>query len=255
MCYSIICMNISEENLIEGRNAVIEAMRAGRPIDKIFLMRGSSDKAIGFIASTARSTGIAVTECDRRRLDAMSATGSHQGVIAVAAVKEYCSMEDILQLARSRREDPFVIVCDGLEDPRNLGAVIRCAECAGAHGIVIPRHRSAGVTASVDRSSAGAAEHMLIARTANLSAALKTLKENGLWVYGAEADGSAPLWKTDMKGPVCLVIGSEGHGLSRLVRDSCDFIISIPLAGQVNSLNASAAAAVLMYEVVRQRHE
>ena len=248
-------MNISEENLIEGRNAVIEAMRAGRPIDKIFLARGTADKAAGFIASTARNAGIAVAECDRRKLDAMSTTGAHQGVIAVAAVKDYCSVDDILQHARDRQEDPFVIVCDGLEDPRNLGAVIRCAECAGAHGIVIPRHHSAGITAAADKSSAGAAEHMLIARTANLTSALNALKENGLWVYGAEASGSAPLWKTDMKGPVCLAIGSEGHGLSRLVRENCDFIISIPMAGQVNSLNASAAAAVLMYEVVRQRHE
>lgn len=249
-------MNMSEENIIEGKNAVIEAIRAGRPLDKIFLARGSSDKALAFIASTAKNAGVTVTECDRRKLDAMSATnGAHQGVIAVAAAKEYCSVEDILAHARERGEDPFVVVCDGLEDPRNLGAVIRCAECAGAHGVIIPRHHSAGITAAADKASAGAAEHMPVARVANLTAALQDLKKEGLWVYGAEADGNAPLWRTDMKGPICLVIGSEGRGLSRLVRENCDFIMTIPMAGRVNSLNASVAAAILLYEIVRQRHE
>ncbi len=254
--YSGFCMNMSEENIIEGKNAVIEALRAGRPLDKIFLAKGSGDKALGFIASNAKNAGIPVTECDRRKLDGMSATnGAHQGVIAVAAAKEYCSAEDILAHAKEKGEDPFIVVCDGLEDPRNLGAVIRCAECAGAHGVIIPRHHSAGITAAADKASAGAAEHMLIARAANLTNTLADLKKSGIWVYGAEADGSAPLWKTDMKGPICLVIGSEGRGLSRLVRESCDFILSIPMAGQVNSLNASVAAAILLYEVVRQRHE
>ena len=152
---------MSEENIIEGKNAVTEAIRAGRPLDKVFLVRGSSDKALAFIASSARSAGVAVTECDRRKLDAMSQTHAHQGVIAVAAAREYCTLEDILAHAEALGEDPFVVVCDGLEDPRNLGAVIRCAECAGAHGIVIPRHRSAGLTAAADKTSAGAAEHML----------------------------------------------------------------------------------------------
>ena len=249
-------MNMSDENIIEGKNAVIEAIRAGRPLDKLFLARGSSDKALAFIASSAKAAGITVSECDRRKLDAMSATnGAHQGVIAVAAAKEYCSVEDILAAAEARGEDPFVVVCDGLEDPRNLGAVIRCAECAGAHGVVIPRHHSAGITAAADKASAGAAEHMPVARVANLTAALQDLKKRGLWVYGAEANGDSPLWKTDMKGPVCLVIGSEGKGLGRLVRENCDFIMTIPMAGKVNSLNASVAAAILMYEVVRQRHE
>ncbi len=245
---------MSEENIIEGRNPVIEAIRAGRPLDKVFLARGDRDRTIGFIASTAKAAGIAVTECDRRRLDAMSVTGAHQGVIAVAAAREYCELSDILAAAREKGEDPFVVVCDGLEDPRNLGAVIRCAECAGAHGVVIPRHHSAGVTAAADKASAGAAEHMPVARVANLTAALQALKKEGLWVYGAEAGGQSQLWKTDMKGPVCLVIGSEGQGISRLVKENCDFIINIPMAGRVNSLNASAAAAILLYEVVRQRH-
>ena len=246
---------MSDENIIEGKNAVIEALRAGRPLDKIFLARGSRDRALGYIASTARAAGAAVTECDRRKLDGMSVTGAHQGVIAVAAARAYCAPEDILALAAQRGEDPFVVVCDGLEDPRNLGAVIRCAECAGAHGVIIPRHHSAGITAAADKASAGAAEHLPIARVSNLTAALQELKRRGLWIYGAEADGDARLWHTDMKGPVCLVIGSEGQGLSRLVRETCDFILTIPLAGRVNSLNASAAAAILLYEVVRQRHE
>ena len=246
---------MSDENIIEGKNAVTEAIRAGRPLDKVFLVRGSADKALAFIASSARAAGVAVTECDRRKLDAMSATGAHQGVVAVAAAREYCTLEDILDRAEQLGQAPFVVVCDGLEDPRNLGAVIRCAECAGAHGVVIPRHRSAGITAAADKASAGAAEHMLIARVPNLAAALQTMKQRGLWIYGAEAGGDSPLWKTDMRGPICLVIGSEGAGMSRLVREACDFVMSIPLLGKVNSLNASAAAAVLLYEIVRQRHE
>lgn len=248
-------MNMSEENVIEGKNAVIEAIRAGRALDKVFLARGSGDRALGFIASSARAAGVAVSECDRRKLDAMSATGAHQGVIAVAAAREYCAVEDILARADELGQPPFVVVCDGIEDPRNLGAIIRCAECAGAHGVVIPRHHSAGLTAAADKASAGAAEHMLIARVPNLTAALQTLKKRGLWVYGAEANGGSQLWKTDMTGPICLVIGSEGQGISRLVRENCDFIMTIPLAGRVNSLNASAAAAILLYEIVRQRHE
>ncbi len=246
---------MSDENIIEGKNAVTEAIRAGRPLDKVFLVRGSADRALAFIASSAKAAGVPVTECDRRKLDAMSATGAHQGVIAVAAAREYCTLEDILDRADALGQAPFVVVCDGLEDPRNLGAVIRCAECAGAHGVVIGKHRSAGLTAAADKASAGAAEHILIARVPNLAAALQTMKDRGLWIYGAEAGGGSPLWKTDMRGPICLVIGSEGAGMSRLVRQSCDFVMDIPLMGKVNSLNASAAAAVLLYEIVRQRHE
>ncbi len=233
----------------------MEAIRSGRAIDKVFLVRDSADKALAFIASSAKNAGAVVTECDRRKLDAMSLTHAHQGVIAVAAAREYCALEDIFARADQLGQDPFIVVCDGLEDPRNLGAVIRCAECAGAHGVVIPKRRSAGLTAAADKASAGAAEHMLIARVSNLAAALETMKRRGLWIYGAEAGGQSPLWRTDMKGPLCLVIGSEGAGMSRLVRERCDFVMSIPLLGRVNSLNASAAAAVLLYEIVRQRHE
>lgn len=241
------------DDLIEGRNAVIEALRAGRSIDKIYIARGGVDKTLGHIASKARGMGIVVTEADRRRLDAMSATHAHQGVIALCAVREYVNTQDILDIAGERGEPPFVIVCDEISDPRNLGAIIRTAECAGAHGIIIPKRRSAGLTSIVGKTSAGAAEHMAVARVSNLTAAIKELKSRGLWIFGAAAGAESRLWETDLRGPVCLVIGSEGGGMSRLVTENCDFLVSIPMRGRINSLNASAAAAVLMYEVLRQR--
>ena len=248
-------MELSEnrEDLIEGRNAVIEALRAGRTIDKIYIAKGDVDQTLGHIASKARSAGVVVVEADRRKLDAMSQTQAHQGVIALCAVKEYCTVADILAIAQARGDPPFVIVCDEISDPHNLGAIIRSAECAGAHGVIIPKRRSAGLTAVVDKTSAGAVEHVAIARVPNLSAAIGELKKSGLWVYGAAAEGASPMWQTDLTGPVCLVIGSEGDGIGRLVRENCDFLVSIPLKGQISSLNASAAAAVLMYEVLRQR--
>ena len=241
------------EDLIEGRNAVQEALRAGRTIDKLYVARGDTDRTLARILTKARERGIVITECDRRKLDGMSATGAHQGVIAQAAVREYCDIADILALARERGEDPFVVVCDEISDPHNLGAILRSAACAGAHGVVIPKRRSAGLTAVVDKSSAGAAEHLPIARVANIPNALKELKEAGLWVYGTAADAPATLWNTNMTGPVCLVIGSEGFGMGRLVSECCDVAVSIPLRGKVTSLNASAAAAVMMYEILRQR--
>lgn len=248
--------NLHEElqnEQIEGRNAVIEALRAGRPIDKIFIARGDVDKTLGHIASKARDKGIVVVEADRRKLDFMSRTKAHQGVIALAAVREYSSIADILALAAERGEPPFVIVCDEISDPHNLGAIIRTAECVGAHGVIIPKRRSAGLTAIVDKASAGAVEHMAIARVSNLSAAIGELKEAGLWVYGTAADGANGLWETDLTGPIALVIGSEGDGMGRLVKANCDFVLSLPMRGQLNSLNASVAAAVTMYEVLRQR--
>ena len=242
-----------ENELIEGRNAVIEALRAGRSIDKIYLARGDVDKTLGHIASKAREKGVVVVECDRRKLDFMSKTHAHQGVIALCAVRDTCSIDDIFAIAEERGEPPFVIVCDEISDPHNLGAIIRSAECAGAHGVIIPKRRSAGLTAIVDKASAGAAEHMAVARVANLPAALQELKKRGLWVYGTAADGQSELWKTDFSGAVALVIGSEGDGMGRLVRECCDFIVSLPMHGKINSLNASAAAAIVMYEVLRQR--
>ena len=242
-----------KNEIIEGRNAVIEALRAGRSIDKIFIAKGETDKTLGHIASKARDAGIVVVDADRRKLDYMSVTHAHQGVIALVGVNEYCEVADILKIAEDRGEAPFVIVCDEVSDPRNLGAIIRSAECAGAHGVIIPKRRSAGLTAIVGKASAGAAEHMAIARVPNIPAVLKELKESGLWVYGAAAGGESGLWSTDFTGPTALVIGSEGDGMGRLVRENCDFIVSIPMTGKINSLNAAAAASVIMYEVLRQR--
>ena len=242
-----------QNEIIEGRNAVIEALRAGRAIDKLYINKGEVDKTLGHIASKARDQGVVVVECDRRKLDFMSQTHAHQGVIAVCAVREYCTVDDIFAIAEGRGETPFVIVCDEISDGHNLGAIIRSAECAGAHGIIIPKRRSAGLTAIVDKASAGAAEHMAIARVPNLPAVIRELKERGLWIYGTAADGQSDLWHTDFTGPLALVIGSEGDGMGRLVSESCDFIVSLPMKGQVSSLNASAAAAITMYEILRQR--
>jgi 23S rRNA (guanosine2251-2'-O)-methyltransferase len=241
------------EGLIEGRNAVIEALRAGRPIDKIYIAKGETDASLGHIASKARQMGTVVVEADKRKLDAMSVTHAHQGVIALATVKAYVGIEDILQIAKDRNEPPLIIVCDEISDPHNLGAIIRTAECAGAHGVIIPKRRSAGVTAIVSKTSAGAVEYMAVARVANISAALNELKEAGIWVYGADAEGESELWQTDLTGPAALVIGSEGEGLSRLVLNNCDFRVRIPMAGKISSLNASVSASVILYEALRQR--
>lgn len=243
----------ASDGIIEGRNAVTEALRAGTPIDKVYLARGETDAALGHIAAKARERGIAVVDCDRRKLDNMSVTHSHQGVIAVAAVREYAEVEDILKAAADRGEPPLIVVCDELSDPHNLGAVIRTAECAGAHGVIIPKRRSAGLTAVVAKTSAGAVSYVPVARVANLTACLKELKETGVWVFGTAADADRAIYDADLKGPAAIVIGSEGNGMSRLVAKNCDFLVSIPMKGQLNSLNASAAAAILLYEAVRQR--
>ncbi len=241
------------EDRIEGKNAVMEALKAGRPLDKIYIARGEQDKALRFIAQKGKAAGAVISEVDRRKLDAMSVTHAHQGVVAVAAMREYSSVADILALAAQKGEAPLIVVCDEISDPHNLGAIIRTAECAGAHGVVIPRHRSAGVTAVVEKTSAGAVEHMAVARVGNLAAALKELQQAGVWIFGTAADGDKTLWDADLKGPAALVIGSEGSGMSRLTRESCDFLLSIPLRGRVSSLNASNAAAIVLFEAVRQR--
>lgn len=241
------------DGLIEGRNAVIEALRAGTAIDKVYIARGETDAALGHIAAAARAAGAVVVDTDRRKLDYMSRTHSHQGVIAVSAVRAYAEVEDILAAAREKGEPPLIVVCDELSDPHNLGAVIRTAECAGAHGVIIPKRRSAGLTAVVAKTSAGAVAYVPVARVANLTRTLKELKERSLWVFGTAAGGSTPLYQADLKGPAAIVIGSEGSGMSRLVAETCDFTVSIPMQGHINSLNASAAAAILLYEAVRQR--
>ena len=245
--------NEDREDRIEGRNAITEAIRAGRAIDKLYIAKGEIDKTLRFLASSAKDAGISVVEADRRKLDAMSTTGAHQGAIAVAAVREYASLDDIFALAKERGEDPFIVACDEITDPHNLGAILRTAESAGVHGVIITKRRSAGLTSIVGKASAGAAEHVPVCRVPNLPSAIDGLKEAGLWVFGADASGDRSLWESDFTGPACLVIGSEGDGIGRLVREKCDFLVSIPMRGKISSLNASAAAAVMLYEALRQK--
>lgn len=241
------------EGAIVGRNAVTEALRAGRALDKVYIQKGDTDPALGRIAAQAREAGAVVVQADRRKLDALSGHMAHQGVVAVEAAAEYVTVEDILNVARERGEAPLVVVCDEISDPHNLGAIIRSAECAGAHGVIIPKRRSAGVTAVVSKTSAGASAHIAIARVANIAQALRELKEAGVWTYAAEAEGGTTLWDTDLTGACAIVIGSEGEGLGRLVQDTCDFTVSIPMRGRIASLNASVSAALILYEALRQR--
>ena len=241
------------DGIIEGRNAVIEALRAGTVIDKIYLQKGETDRTLGHIASRARSAGAVVVEADRRKLDAMSRTHAHQGVIALAAVREYAGVEDILRAAEERGEPPLIVVCDEISDPQNLGAIIRTAECAGAHGVIIPKRRSAGLTAVVAKTSAGAVSYLPVARVPNIPSLLKDLQKRGLWIFGTAAGGTTALYDADLRSPAAIVIGSEGDGMGRLVREGCDFLVSIPMNGRISSLNASAAAAILLYEALRQR--
>ena len=239
--------------VIEGKNAVIEALRAETPIDKVFIARGERDSALAHIASRARERGVVVVEADRRKLDSMSVTHSHQGVVAVAAIRPYAEIEDIFDAAAKKGEEPFIVVCDEVSDPHNLGAIIRTAEAAGAHGVIIPKRRSAGLTAVVAKTSAGAALHIPIVRVPNISACLKELKNRGVWVYGTSATGESVMWDVDLSGSAAIVVGSEGEGIGRLVGENCDVMVKIPMSGKVASLNASVSAAIVIYEAVRQR--
>lgn len=241
------------ENMLEGRNAVTEALSAGRTIDKLFVADGDTDRALARICAMAKQAGVVVVPTDRRKLDYMSATGAHQGVIAMVAAHDYASIDDILKKAQDAGEPPLIVICDELSDPHNLGAIIRTAECAGAHGIIIPKRRSVGLTAVVGKASAGALEYMPVARVSNITAAIDTLKKAGVWVYGTAAEGDTTLYKADLKSAAAIVIGNEGEGMSRLVSERCDFKVSIPMKGSISSLNASAAAAIMLYEAVRQR--
>jgi len=242
-----------EEGVIEGRNALLEALDAGAAIDKIYIAKGDIDATLRHIASRAREAGAVVVETDRRKLDSLSRSHAHQGILALTAVRAYASIEDILQLAQERGEPPLVVICDEITDSHNLGAIIRTAEAAGAHGIVIPKRRSVGITPIVQKTSAGAVNHLPVARVPNLTSAIQTLQKAGLWIYGAAMEGTSMLWDADLKGPAGIVIGSEGDGLGRLVSEHCDFLVRIPMAGKIQSLNASVSAAVMLYEVVRQR--
>ena len=242
-----------EQGLIEGRNAVIEALRAGVTIDKVFIAKGDTDASLRHIASSARAAGAAVVDVDRRKLDSMSLTHAHQGVIATAPCTQYVAVQDIIEIARQKGEPPLIVICDEISDPHNLGAIIRSCEAAGAHGVIVPKRRNAGLSATVGKASSGAVYHTAIARVTNVTAALGELKKAGVWVFGASADGSTPLWQADLKRPAALVIGSEGSGIGRLVSENCDFSVSIPMYGKIKSLNASVSAAILLYEAARQR--
>lgn len=243
---------IFTENKIEGRNAVLEALRSGRSVDKIYVLMGAHDGPIQSILREAKKHDTIISYVSKERLNQISETGNHQGVIAIAASYGYASVEEILEKAKEKGEPPFILLLDGIEDPHNLGAILRTANLAGAHGIIIPKHRAVGLTATVAKTSAGAINYTPVAKVTNLGMTIDQLKKEGLWFVCADMGGTR-MYDLDLKGPIGLVIGNEGEGVSRLVREKCDFIASIPMKGDIDSLNASVAAGVLAYEIVRQR--
>ena len=240
------------DDLVVGRNAVREALKAGRPADSLLVQRGERSGAILPIIAECKEKGVIVKEVDQKKLDFLCGHAHHQGVILIAAAHEYATVEDILRKAEEKGEPPFLILCDSLEDPHNLGAIIRTAECCGAHGVIIPERRSVSLSGIVSKTSAGALEYVPVARVTNLNAAIRDLKERNIWVIAADMDG-VPYKEADLSGAVALVIGSEGSGVSRLVKENCDMTVSIPMKGRINSLNASVAAAVLMFETASRR--
>lgn len=240
------------ENKIEGRNAVLEALRAGKPIDKLYVLDGCPDGPVRTIIREAKKGDTIINYVKKERLDQLSETGHHQGVIAMAASYEYATVEDILEKAREKGEAPFIFVLDNIEDPHNLGAMIRTANLSGAHGVIIPKRRAVGLTPTVARTSAGAINYTPVAKVTNLKQTMEQLKKEGMWFVCADMDGT-PYYQMDLKGPMGLVIGNEGEGVSRLIKETCDFVASIPMKGDIDSLNASVAAGILAYEVVRQR--
>ena len=242
----------SKSLVIEGRNAVLEALRSGKPMDKLYVLDGCQDGPIRAIVREAKKHDVILQFVTKERLNQLSETGKHQGVIAHAAAYEYAQVEDMLELAKSRGEDPFIFLLDNIEDPHNLGAIIRTANLAGAHGVIIPKRRAVGLTATVARTSAGALNYTPVARVTNLKKTVEDLKKQGLWFVCADMDGTV-MYDLDLKGPIGLVIGNEGEGVSRLMKENCDFVAGIPMKGDIDSLNASVAAGVLAYEIVRQR--
>ena len=242
----------TDDELLIGRNPVAEALSSGRPLIKVMIAKGGVTGSAVEIAAKAKKAGVPVQEVDRKKLDYMTSGAAHQGIAALCAVRDYSSVEDILKLADSRGEAPFIIILDEIEDPHNLGAIIRSAECAGAHGVIIKKRRSAGLTYTAYKASAGALEYLPVARVTNIADTIDQLKEHNIWVYGADMNGEDYL-RTDFGGAVALVIGNEGKGISRLVREKCDVIVSLPLKGRINTLNASVAAGILMYKVAEKR--
>ena len=240
-------------DIIFGRNPVLEAIRAGREIDKIYIKNTEADGSLKKVLGAAKAAKIIVSRADRKKLDALCEGENHQGVVAVAAARDYCSVDDILKVAAEKGEEPFVVICDKISDPHNLGSIIRTANAAGAHGVIIPKHESAGLSATVAKVSAGAIEFTPVARVNSLPSVIENLKKKGFWVTGAAMGGERSIFDADLSGSVALVIGSEGSGISRSVLEKCDFVVSIPMKGETESLNASVAAALLMYEVMRRR--
>ncbi|MGL4731803.1 MAG: 23S rRNA (guanosine(2251)-2'-O)-methyltransferase RlmB [Clostridium sp.] len=240
------------EDIIEGRNAVIEALKSDRTVEQILVAKGEMKGSINVVLGLAKDNGIVIKHVDRAKLDEMSQTGSHQGVIAKVTPYKYYDVKDILEHAKSKDEKPFVIILDEIEDPHNFGSIIRTAEVCGAHGIIIPKRKNVGVTPTVYKTSAGATEHMRIAKVTNINTTIDELKEHGLWVYGADMSGEV-CYKADLSGAVALVIGSEGRGMAKLTKEKCDVLVKIPMAGNITSLNASVAGGILMYEVLKQR--
>ena len=240
------------ENKIEGRNAVLEALRAGKPIDKLYVLDGCPDGPVRTIIREAKKGDTIINYVKKERLDQLSETGHHQGVIAMAASYDYATVEDILEKAKEKGEAPFIFILDDIEDPHNLGAMIRTANLAGAHGVIIPKRRAVGLTSTVARTSAGAINYTPVAKVTNLKQTMEQLKKEGMWFVCADMDGT-PYYQMDLKGPMGLVIGNEGEGVSRLIKETCDFVASIPMKGDIDSLNASVAAGVLAFEIARQR--
>lgn len=239
--------------IIEGRNSVMELLKSGRDINKILVTNGEIHGSINQVISLAKEKKIIVQNVDKAKLDLISQTGVHQGIIAYASAYKYFEVDEILAYAKEKNEVPFLVILDEIEDPHNLGAVIRTANCAGAHGIIIPKRRAVGLTATVVKASAGAVEHTKVARVTNISQTMDFLKENGLWIAGCDMTGKQNYFESDLSGPIAIVVGNEGRGISKLVREKCDFTVKIPMLGKISSLNASVAASILMYEVTKQR--
>lgn len=238
---------------VEGRNPVIELLESDRDINKIYIAKGEKHGSINKIIALAKERKVIITELDRSKINQMSQTDNNQGVIAIVPPYNYCEVDDILRLATERNEDPFILILDGIEDPHNLGSIIRTAETAGVHGVIIPKRRAVGVNSTVDKVSAGAVEHMKIARVNNITETIRYLKDNGLWICGTDISTDTYYYNQDYKIPIGIVIGSEGFGMSRLVRENCDFLVKIPMKGKITSLNASVSAGIIIYEVVKQR--
>ncbi|WP_130807993.1 23S rRNA (guanosine(2251)-2'-O)-methyltransferase RlmB [Senegalia massiliensis] len=244
---------MNTNDYIEGRNPVIEALKSGREIEKIFIEDGNKTGSINEIKKLAKSRGIIIQYVHKNKLNQISSTNSHQGVIAISSSHTYKNIEDVFALAKRRNEDPFIIILDEIKDPHNLGSIMRTAECVGAHGIIIPKRRSVGLTSTVAKTSAGAIEYMPVVKVPNIANTIDVLKQEGVWIYGADMDGSADYYNMNLTGPIGIVIGSEGSGIGRLVKEKCDDLVKIPIKGKVSSLNASVAASIIMYDVNRQR--